>query len=185
MSLRSLCAEFFARRWLEYPPGSGPRSSTYAARLNNCYSGEPSFRGVNPCFSNGDAYVAYITRDQAWVGMSEIEVLSFLWGRPIIVWSSDGLPKPGLIGFVADVTPINIVYSNGNHYDARIGLDSDASLIAATTALYLKGRTSILSARANVAGRSHDQVEPNAAMGYFSNFRLFLNRVLGSDVSKH
>jgi hypothetical protein len=32
MSLRGLCAEFFARRWLEYPPGSGPRSSTYAAR---------------------------------------------------------------------------------------------------------------------------------------------------------
>jgi hypothetical protein len=82
--------------------------------------------------------------------MSKIEVLSFVWGRPIIVWSSDGLPKPGLIGFVADVTPINIVYSNGTHYDALIGLDSDASLIAATAALYLKGRTSTLSARANV-----------------------------------
>jgi hypothetical protein len=33
--------------------------------------------------------------------------------------------------------------------------------------------------------RSHDQVGPNAAMGYFSNFKLFLNPVLGSDVSKH
>jgi hypothetical protein len=82
--------------------------------------------------------------------MGEIEVLSFLWGRPIIVWSSDGLPKPGLIGFVEGVSPINIVYSNGNHYDALIGLDSDASLIAATAALLLKGRTSTLFARANI-----------------------------------
>jgi hypothetical protein len=42
------------------------------------------------------------------------------------------------------------VYSNGNHYDALIGLDSDTALIAATAALYLKGRTSTVSARANV-----------------------------------
>jgi hypothetical protein len=45
---------------------------------------------------------------------------------------------------------MNIVYSNGNHYDALIGLDNDTALIAATAALYLKGRTSTLSARANV-----------------------------------
>jgi hypothetical protein len=77
MSLRGLCAEFFARRWLECPLGSGPRSSTYAARLNDCYSGEPSFRGVNPCFPDADSYVTYITRDQSWAGMSEIEVLSY------------------------------------------------------------------------------------------------------------
>jgi hypothetical protein len=82
--------------------------------------------------------------------MSEIEVLSFLWRRPIIVWNSDGLPKPGLIGFVEGVPPINIVYSNGNHYDALIGLDSDASLVAATAALHQKGRTTTLFARANV-----------------------------------
>jgi hypothetical protein len=150
MSLRVLCGEFFARQWLECPPGSGRRSSTYAARLNDCYSGEPAFRGVSPCFPDADAYVTYITRDQAWAGMSEIEVLICLWGHPIIVWSSAGLPTPGLIGFIADVSPINIVYSNRNHDDALIGLDNDASLIAATTALSLKGRTSNSSARANV-----------------------------------
>jgi hypothetical protein len=61
MSLRGLCVEFFAWRWLEYLPGLGPPSSTYAARLNDCYSGEPSFRGVDPRFPNGDAYVTYIT----------------------------------------------------------------------------------------------------------------------------
>jgi hypothetical protein len=116
MELRRLCADFFASRWLECPMGAGRRSSTYAVRLNDCYSGEPAFRGVNLCFPDADAYVRYITRDQAWAGTSEIEVLSFLWGRPIIVWSSDGLPKPGLIGFVEGVSPINIVYSNDNHY---------------------------------------------------------------------
>jgi hypothetical protein len=142
MSLRDLCAEFFARRWLECPPGSRRRSSTYGARLNDCCSGEPTFRGINPCFPDANAYVKYISgRDQAWAGMSKIEVLSRLWGRPIIVWSSDGLPTRGLIGFVEDISPINIVYSNGNHYDALIGLDSDTALIAATAALYLKGRT--------------------------------------------
>jgi hypothetical protein len=105
---------------------------------------------MNPCFPDADAYVRYITRDQAWASMSKIEVLSFLWGRPIIVWSSDGLPKPGLIGFVEGVPPINIVYSNGNHYDALIGSDSDASLVAATAALHQKGRMTTLFARANV-----------------------------------
>jgi hypothetical protein len=150
MSFRQLCAEFFASRWLECPPSSGRRSSTYAARLNDCYSGEPAFRGINPCFPDADAYVGYITRDQAWAGMSEIEVLSILWERPIIVWSSDGLPKPGLINFVKGVSPINIVYSNGNHYDALVGLECDASLIAATDALHKKGRISTLSAGANL-----------------------------------
>jgi hypothetical protein len=150
MSLRGLCAELFTRPWLECPPGSGPRSLTYAARLNDCDCGEPSCRGVNPCFPNADSYVTYITQDQAWASMSEIHVLSNLWGRPIIVWSSDGLPKPGLIGFIEGFPPINIVYSNGNHYDALIALDSDASLIAATAALHLKGQTSTLFARANV-----------------------------------
>jgi hypothetical protein len=68
----------------------------------------------------------------------------------MIVWTSDCFLKPGLIGFIEGIPPINIVYSNGNHYDALIGLESDASLVAATAALHLKGRTSTLSARANV-----------------------------------
>jgi hypothetical protein len=150
MSLRNLCAEYLASRWLECPPGSGRRSSTYAARLNDCYGGEPAFRGVNPCFPDAGTYVRYITQDQAWASMSEIKILSTLWRRPIIVWSSDGFPKPGLIGFVADVPPINIVYSNGNHYDALVATVSDATLVAATAALYEKGRAGTLAARANV-----------------------------------
>jgi hypothetical protein len=91
MSLRSLCADFFANRWTECAGGSGRRASTYGARLNDCYSGEPVFRGVNPCFPDAGAYIWYILRDKAWAGTSEIEALSCLWRRPIIVWSSDGL----------------------------------------------------------------------------------------------
>jgi hypothetical protein len=78
MSLRDWCANFFASRWLDCPPGAGSRSSTYAARLNDCYSGEPTFRGVNPCFPDADAYVRYITWDQAWASISEIKALSTL-----------------------------------------------------------------------------------------------------------
>jgi hypothetical protein len=156
MSLRVLCAQFFSRRWLECPPGSGRRASTYSARLNDCYSGEPAFRGVNPCFPNADAYVRYITRDQAWARTSEIEVLSLLWQRPIIVWTSDGVPNPGIFGFVADVPPINIVYSNGNHYDALVGTVSDALLTSATAALYNKGRTQTSLARVNVLDFASD-----------------------------
>jgi hypothetical protein len=78
MSLRELCANCFTSRWHECPPGSGRRFSTYGARLNDYYSGEPAFRDINPCFPDADAYVRYITRDQAWASMSEIEVLSFL-----------------------------------------------------------------------------------------------------------
>jgi hypothetical protein len=48
MRLRILCAEFFSSQWLECPPESGRCLSTYAARLNNCYGGEPTFRGVTP-----------------------------------------------------------------------------------------------------------------------------------------
>jgi hypothetical protein len=150
MSLRILCAEFFSSRWLECPPGSGRCPSTYAARLNDCYGGEPTFRGVTPCFPDADAYVRYITRDKAWAGASEIDVLSFLWRRPIIVWDSDGSLSLGIIGFVADVPPLNIVYSNGNHYDALVGTVDDASLMTATAALYHRGRTQTLSARINV-----------------------------------
>jgi hypothetical protein len=89
MSLRGLCAEFFARRWLECPPGSGRRSSTYGARLNDCYSGEPTFRGINPCFSDANAYVSYISRDQVWAGMSEIHVLSLSCGVVLLLF---GIP---------------------------------------------------------------------------------------------
>jgi hypothetical protein len=47
MSLRELCADYFTSQWHECPPGSGRRSSTYGARLNDCYSGEPAFRGIS------------------------------------------------------------------------------------------------------------------------------------------
>jgi hypothetical protein len=156
MSLRELCADYFASRWLECPSRFGRRSSTYAARLNDCYSGEPAFRGMKPCFPDADAYVRYITRDQTWAGMSEIEIISLLWRRPIIVWSSDGLPTPGLINFVADVPPYNIVYSNGDHYDALVSVVSDAALVAATAALYTKGRALTLAVRADVVDLGSD-----------------------------
>jgi hypothetical protein len=38
---------------------------------------------------------------------------------------------------------------------------------------------------ASNAGRSHGQVGPKAAMGYFAYFRVFWSRVLGLEVSKH
>lgn len=140
MILQGLCADFFANRWIDCPPGSGRRSSTYGARLNDCYHGEPIFRGVNPCFSDAGAYARYILQDKAWAGTSEIEALSSLWRRPVIVWSSHGVPNPGLIGFVDDVLPIHVVYSNGNHYNALVGIVSDETLVAATAALHRQGR---------------------------------------------
>jgi hypothetical protein len=145
MILRSLYADFFTNRWIGCPVGSGRRASTYGGRLNDCYSGEPVFHGVNPCFSDAGAYGRYILRDKAWAGTSEIEALPCLWRWPIIVWSSDGLLNPGLIGFVPDVLPIHVVYSNGNHYNAIVGIVSDA-----TAALHRQGAAETCAARANL-----------------------------------
>jgi hypothetical protein len=148
--LRGLCADFFANRWIDCPPGLGRRLSTYGARLNDCYHGKPIFRGVNPCFSDAGAYTRYILQNKAWAGTSEIEALSSLWRRHVIVWSSDEVPNLGLIGFVDDVLPNHVDYSNGNHYNALVGIVSDETLVAATAALHRQGRAQTAAARANV-----------------------------------
>jgi hypothetical protein len=48
----------------------------------------------------------------------------------------------------------------------------------------LNGASSV-TADPMLSGRSHGQVGPKAAMGYFAYFRLFLCRVLRLEVIKH
>jgi hypothetical protein len=51
---------------------------------------------------------------------------------------------------------VNIVYSNGNHYDALAGTVSDISLMISTAALFCRGRSQTLFAKNNLINLASD-----------------------------